>query len=117
MCYSQLKAGDAVGERCGGDKEEGEEVTNEPKLIDFSFSGDHSVQWSMLGGFRVLKWRDNGRVTPGGSCITDKTIREDSAVLTIFPGCREGERLCHSSNTAACKEKFILITQNEHFVL
>lgn len=57
------------GERCGGDKEEGEEVTNETKLIDFSFSRDHSVQRSARGGFRVLKWWDNGRVTPGAGAL------------------------------------------------
>lgn len=45
-----------VGERCGGeDKGEGEEVTNETKLIDFSFRRDHSVQQSVFGGFRALK--------------------------------------------------------------
>lgn len=53
-----------MGERWGGeDKEEAEEVTNETKLIDFSFRRDHSVQQSVLGGFRALK-RWNNRMTP-----------------------------------------------------
>lgn len=35
-------------------EEEREEVTNETKLIDFSFSRDHSVQPSVFGVFRAF---------------------------------------------------------------
>lgn len=93
MSYFQLKGGDSGGERCEGDKEEGEEVTNEPKLIDFSFSRDHSVQWSVLGGFRVLKWGDNGRVTPGAAALQTRPS-EKSQPCTIFPGYRELKHSC-----------------------
>lgn len=38
--------------------EKGEEVTNETKLIDFSFRSDLSVQCSIFGVFRALVGRD-----------------------------------------------------------
>lgn len=79
-----MKGGDSGGERCGGDKEEGEEVTNEPKLIDFSFSRDHSVQWSVLSGFRVLKWRDNGRVTPGAAALQTRPSEKSQPCSQYF---------------------------------
>lgn len=101
MCYFQLKVGDSGGERCEGDKEEGEEVTNEPKLIDFSFSRDHSAQWSVLGGFRVLKWRDNGRVTPGAAALQTRPSEKSQPCSQYFLD-------AGSSNTAACRKKFIL---------
>lgn len=34
-------------------------MTNETKLIDFSFRSDYSVHPSVFGVFRALEWRDN----------------------------------------------------------
>lgn len=65
---SHVRAGE-TGEGRAGNKEKAEEVANKTKLIDFPFSGDHSAQPSVRGGFRVPKRRDDGRVTPGAGAL------------------------------------------------
>lgn len=85
------------GERCGGDKEEGQEVTNETKLIDFSFSRDHSVQRSALGGFRGLKWRDNWRVTPGAGALKTRPSEKSQSCSHFLDA--ERQTGCCSSNS------------------
>lgn len=61
--------------------EKGEEVTNETKLIDFSFRSDHSVQCSIFGVFRALVGRTYFEVR----CLTDSLSTEESIVPSIFP--------------------------------
>lgn len=93
----------------GGDKEEPGEVTNETRLIDFSFSGDHSAQPSVLAVFGVRKRRDNGRVTPGAGAL--QTRPSERRQLDSLDA--RGEKHRHSSHTAACTHTLAADIQQE----
>lgn len=64
--------------------EKGEEVTNETKLIDFSFRSDHS-KGEIDAAFLVFLEHLLGGTYFEVRCLTDSLSTEESIVPSIFP--------------------------------